>query len=153
EIAPGTATVLAQRLAVGDRILGVLAAARTARDRAFGDGDMRRLMLLAGHVALALDNARLHHEVEANAHRLEEALDRLVVAERIATMGRLATGIGHEVSNPACAVLAHLELAREQLTVGRTHDVAESIRRASAGAQAVLDVVQALRPLAGSQPR
>jgi two-component system, NtrC family, sensor kinase len=152
-LSPGAEGVIAQRLAVGDRVLGVLSAARDRGEKEFGESDMRRAMLLAGHVALALENARLHAAVEDQARQLEQALDRLVVAERVATVGRLATGIGHEVSNPACAVLAHLEIAGEQLRAGQTADVDDALRRATAGARAILDVCAALRPLAGANPR
>ncbi len=151
-LAHGTGPVLVQRLAVHDRALGLLVATRPAGGRSFGDGDMRRAMLLAGHVALALENGRLHSDVEDHARRLEQALDALVVAERITTSARLAAGLGHEISNPACAVLAYLELAREQLRGGFTVEAGEAVERAAAGANAILDVCRSLR-LLGSSPR
>jgi two-component system NtrC family sensor kinase len=151
-LAHGTGPVLVQRLAVHERALGLLVAARRTGGRSFGDGDMRRAMLLAGHVALALENGRLHSDVEDHAQRLEQALDALVVAERISTSARLAAGLGHEISNPACAVLAYLELAREQLRGGFPTEAAEAVDRAAAGANAILDVCRSLR-LLGSSPR
>jgi len=151
-LAAGTGPVLVQRLAIHERPVGLLVAGRRPGGRSFGDGDMRRAMLLCGHVALALENGRLHSAVEDNARRLEQALDRLVVAERIATSARLAAGLGHEISNPACAVLAYLELAREQLRAGLAPEAADAVERASAGANAILDVCRSLR-LLGSSPR
>src|SRR5262249_36636025 len=151
-LAQGTGPVLVQRLAVHERPLGLLVASRRAGGRSFGDGDMRRAMLLAGHVALALENGRLHSDVEDHARRLEQALDARVVAARITTWGRLAAGLGQEISNPACAVLAYLELAREQLRGGFTGEAGEAVDRAAAGANAILDVCRSLR-LLGSSPR
>jgi signal transduction histidine kinase/ActR/RegA family two-component response regulator len=152
-LSPSAKTILAQRLRVGDRPVGVLAVARGEGSRKFGERDVRRIMLLAGHVALALENARLHAESAAKARDLEKALDQLVAAERIASIGRLSSGIGHEISNPACSVLAYLEVARDALAAGRTKEAADAIARAQVGANAVLDVCHALRPLASRRSR
>jgi two-component system, NtrC family, sensor kinase len=146
-LAPGSATVIAQPLSLSERALGLLSAGRSAGERGFGDGDMRRATLLGGHVALALDNGRLHAATAAQAKLLEQALDRLVVAERIATVSRLASGIGHEIANPTAAVLAHLELARDHLRAGALDNARDSLARAGAGARTILDICQALRPL------
>src|SRR5215470_9327632 len=132
-VAPGAAEAIVQRLAIGERALGLLVAARPPGARRFGDRDMRRLMILAGLVALALDNARLHAGARDQARKLDEALDRLVAAERIATVARLAAGLGHEIANPAGAALAHLELVQGHLDAGRGADAQEAIGRAVAG--------------------
>src|SRR5262249_5789804 len=81
------------------------------------------------------------------ARKLDEALDRLVAAERIATVARLAAGLGHEIANPASAALAHLELAQGHADRGRITEAGESLARAAAGVQAGPDVCQALGPL------
>lgn len=146
-LAPGAAEAIVQRLAIGDRVLGLLVAARLPERRRFGDRDLRRVMMLAGLVALALDNAKLHAGAREQARKLDEALDRLVAAERIATVARLAAGLGHEIANPAGAALAHLELTQGHVERGRNTEALESIARAAAGVQAVLDVCQALGPL------
>jgi C4-dicarboxylate-specific signal transduction histidine kinase len=110
-------------------------------------------MVLAGHVALALENARLHAETESQAFEIERAFDRLVVAERVATMARLSQGLGHEIANPACAVLASLDVAQIALDAGKTREAMDAIRHAQVGTNAVLDVCQALRPLAGGRSK
>ncbi|HWO14419.1 MAG TPA: response regulator [Polyangiaceae bacterium] len=40
---------------------------------------------------------------------------RLLVADRMASIGMLAAGVAHEINNPLAAVLANLELATDQL--------------------------------------
>ncbi len=153
-LSPSAHQILAHRLAVGDRLIGLLAVARTRTARGFGERDMRRLMLLAGHITLAFENARLHAETEEQGRKLVQALDRVVAAERIASIGRLSAGIGHEISNPACSVLAYLEVAREAMARGRNTDVSDALDRATRGANSILDVCQALRPLGrGQGPR
>jgi signal transduction histidine kinase len=152
-LAPGAREIVAQPLVAGDRALGLLHAARASGARGFGEADLQRLALLAGHIALALENGRLHAESRAQAYKLERTLDRLVVAERIAAISRLAAGLGHEIANPASAVLAHLEVARDMLAGGRPDDVRLALARADLGARAILDICQALRPLGAGDQR
>jgi signal transduction histidine kinase/CheY-like chemotaxis protein len=152
-LAPGAGSIIVQPLSVGDRAVGLLAAARAPRERSFGDGDLRRTTLVAGHVALALENGRLHAATEAQARQLERALDRLVVAERIATVSRLASGLGHEIANPTAAVQAHLEIARELIDAGRPAEARDALERAGAGARGILDICQSLRPLSHAGQR
>lgn len=45
---------------------------------------------------------------------LEQARDELVVSEKLATVGRLAAGVAHEVGNPLTSVMGYLELLREE---------------------------------------
>jgi PAS domain S-box-containing protein len=47
----------------------------------------------------------------------ERALrDRLLMADRMAAVGTLASGVAHEINNPLACVTANLELLREELT-------------------------------------
>lgn len=147
-LAPGARSVMAMRLAVGENLVGLLVAARGTEKRAFGERDLRRAMMLMAHSSLALENARLHSRAEAQSSELRQAQGQLVVAERIATVSRLSLGLGHEIANPASAILANLEVAKEA-TVAENQDMAlDAIARANAGATAILGVCQALRPLA-----
>jgi C4-dicarboxylate-specific signal transduction histidine kinase/FixJ family two-component response regulator len=158
-VAPSARTMLAIRLTVGERLVGVLTATRAAGEADFGERDLRRASLLAGHASLALDNARLHAELEAQTSALEHAADRLIAAERVGTLARLAASLGHEIANPAFAVLASLELAETALParIAENPDtpdsVLEAIIRARAGANAILSLCEALRPLSQGRGR
>jgi two-component system, NtrC family, sensor kinase len=74
---------------------------------------------LAG--ALGDERARLAAKVEelerANAE-LARARESLLVSERLATVGRLASGIAHEVGNPLGAIAGYVELARNRVAEG-----------------------------------
>jgi two-component system, NtrC family, sensor kinase len=74
---------------------------------------------LAG--ALGDERARIAAKVEelerANAE-LARARESLLVSERLATVGRLASGIAHEVGNPLGAIAGYVELARNRVAAG-----------------------------------
>jgi two-component system NtrC family sensor kinase len=78
--------------------------------------------------SLGEERARLDAKVEelaaANRH-LEQTREDLLRAERLATVGRLASGIAHEVGNPLGAIAGYADLARTRLRDGR--GVAEAI--------------------------
>jgi two-component system NtrC family sensor kinase len=53
-------------------------------------------------------------ELERLNKKLSEARDSLVRSEKLATVGRLAAGVAHEVGNPLGAILGYLELAKSK---------------------------------------
>jgi signal transduction histidine kinase len=52
-------------------------------------------------------------ELEAKTEELRQAQQVLIRSERLASVGRLAAGLAHEIGNPLTAVLGLLELLRE----------------------------------------
>jgi signal transduction histidine kinase len=114
--------------------------------------------------ALAAERARLADKV-AELERANDALLRarasLVRAERLATAGRLASGIAHEVGNPLGAIAGYAELARERLAAldrGRPEgrpggaaperEVDDFLARIAAEAQRIDGIVRGLLDLA-----
>ncbi len=53
-------------------------------------------------------------ELQRLNRQLADARDSLVRSEKLATVGRLAAGVAHEVGNPLGAILGYLELARSK---------------------------------------
>ena len=47
-----------------------------------------------------------------SVHRIE---DEIELSHRLAAIGRLASGVGHEVKNPINAIVVHLEVLRQKL--------------------------------------
>lgn len=65
------------------------------------------------------------HDVES----VREIENELEVSRRMAAIGRLTSGVGHEVKNPINAIVVHLELLRSKMT-------------GNSGAERHLDVIQ-----------
>jgi len=100
-------------------------------------------------------------------HDLESAAEiesELELSRRMAAIGRLTSGVGHEVKNPINAIVVHLELLKSKLSeadgpAGRHLDVIEAeIRRLDRVVQTLVDFArpvevqlreQDLRPVIG----
>jgi signal transduction histidine kinase len=68
--------------------------------------------------ALSAERARLAEkvgELERANEALRRAGDQVARSERLATVGRLGSGIAHEVGNPLGAITGYVELARDRL--------------------------------------
>ena len=85
------------------------------------------LALLLG--AFAMNEARRRRSLEATAReesRVRELERQLFHAERLSTVGRLASGMAHEINNPMEGMSNYLGLARDDLARG---DAASARRR------------------------
>jgi PAS domain S-box-containing protein len=78
---------------------------------------------------------------------------RLVMADRLASVGTMAAGVAHEINNPLVYVLHNITFAVEQierlaLTGDRIGGVREALEDASRGAERIRDIVRDLGVLA-----
>ncbi len=91
----------------GEQLLGViLLGPKRTGDPYFAE-DLDLLATLAGQAAIALRNAQLYSQlVVAEAERRR--------AERLASIGALASGIAHEIKNPLVAIRTFAELFPER---------------------------------------
>ncbi|HEY3452373.1 MAG TPA: response regulator [Myxococcales bacterium] len=126
-------------LAVGERLLGVLALNRGGNEPRFRRADLHRAAMLASMIQLALENARL--------------LRQTVASERLASLGTIASSITHEINNPLTYVLGNLERAEELLRgapAPTPQDLLELLEDAVEGAERIGCIVRDMRTIARS---
>jgi signal transduction histidine kinase len=145
-----------------ERLLHAAAAIGTGgRDRlpvlgeAEGVATLPRAALAFERVAAELDEerARLAAKVDelTRANRaLADARESLLRSEKLATVGRLAAGLAHEVGNPLGAISGYVELARARLPREHDPELADSLSRIAAAAaridRTVRDLLDFARP-------
>jgi signal transduction histidine kinase/HAMP domain-containing protein len=100
---------------------------------------------------LARANAQLTQSLE----QLQATQSQLLFSDRLATIGQLAAGVGHEINNPLAFILSNLSYAQQVLNeTGFTparpqgEEMAEALAEAREGAERVRVIVQDLKMLA-----
>ena len=114
-------SLLVAPLLIGARRIGTISVEGGEMD-AFSPDDERLLTTLASQAAIAIENARLFKElerarmeleewskelerrVEERTRELKEAQDRLIHAERLATIGQLGASVAHELRHPLSVI-------------------------------------------------
>jgi signal transduction histidine kinase len=71
---------------------------------------------LAHHAAIAMENARLFQELKRSCEDLRRSQELLLRQEKMAALGRLASGLAHELNNPLAAVAGFAEGLLEKVT-------------------------------------
>jgi two-component system, NtrC family, sensor kinase len=118
---------------------------------------------LLGRLAPAVNrlDARLREErarVQAQIGELQRSNDELRAAraevarsERLASVGRLAAGVAHEVGNPMAAVIGYLGILRDRLKQGKdASDYVDRIARETERIDRILrDLIDLARPRSG----
>jgi two-component system NtrC family sensor kinase len=87
-------------------------------------GDLARsfndmsLQLHAAHEEVVASNKTLEDRVEQKTHELRRAHDHMLHAEKMATIGKMAAVVAHEINNPLSGILTYAKLLHKWLDRG-----------------------------------
>jgi signal transduction histidine kinase len=105
--------------------------------------------------ALIEERARLAAKVEELTRviqALAAARESLLRSEKLATVGRLAAGVAHEIGNPLGAITGYAEVTRSRLLPAADPEVKEGLDRIAAAADRIDRIVRGLLDFARPAP-
>jgi signal transduction histidine kinase/PAS domain-containing protein len=85
-------------------VVGVVLADNVYSGREITEEHTEMLELFANQAGLAIENARAYAELRDQMKRLRSAHAQLVHAENLATIGRMAAHVAHEIRNPLTTI-------------------------------------------------
>ena len=113
------ASMLYLPLSYKDKRIGVITA-QSFNKNSYTEYHLNILRNLATYTAIALDNADAYRQLNMTVNQLNAALDnlkstqeKLVVQQKLASLGQLTAGIAHEIKNPLNFVNNFAELSQE----------------------------------------
>jgi signal transduction histidine kinase len=103
--------------------------------RRFQETDLALLDAMANQAAVAIHMARLYdslqtrnEQLEATLAELKETQDELVRAERLSTVGKLASSIIHDIKSPLTVIKGYVTfLARDDLATEKRQQIARTV--------------------------
>jgi len=92
------------------RLKGVLTLTPKISGAPFTENDLEFLTTLANQLGVAIENAELYESVKSTNRELRRAQRQLIQSENLATVGRLAATLAHEINNPLGIIKNYLTL-------------------------------------------
>jgi len=132
-------------------VLGVINVSDKISGESFTQREQTLLSVLTGQAAVTIENFMLFNEIQKKIIDLKRAIEQLNLAqqqliqsEKLAALGRFATGIAHEVKNPLGIILGGMEFLELKLPRAESeiktaiHKVEEATLRANVIVQNLL---------------
>ena len=102
------------------RLFGNLYVTEKQGEEEFSKEDEKLAVTLAAQAAAAIESASLHEEVQRSYEELKRSQRLLVRQEKLASLGRLAAGLAHELNNPLSSVAGFAEALQRRAGEGET---------------------------------
>ena len=100
------------------RVFGNLYLTEKQGAEEFSKEDERLAMTLAAQAGIAIENASLYEELRRSYEELKQSQALLVRQEKLASLGRLAAGVAHELNNPLSSVAGFAEALQRRAAEG-----------------------------------
>jgi signal transduction histidine kinase/HAMP domain-containing protein len=115
----------------------------------FTDEDSKILIILANHMAVAMENADLYRNLQNKMAELRETQEQLIQSAKLAAIGELASNVAHEINNPLTSIIGFAELSKEDDDIESMRKSIGIIEKESLRAR---DIVKQLLDFARKKP-
>lgn len=132
-----------------DKILGILYVDTKGKVISFSKADLEMLTAISHQASVAIDNAQLFADVKKANQELKQQQDQLIEAEKLSALGKLASGVAHEINNPMTSIMGYSELTvselkRQPFTEKETKECLEFVEIVLSEAHRCQSIVQTL---------
>jgi len=134
-----------------DEPIGLMIADNKYSRNPIGQNLVELIERFGRQASLAIANARAYQRIREQLEELHRTRDKLIEAERMASVGRMASHLAHEIRNPLTAIGGFAaSIARQHRDDAATHRKAriiyDEVRRLERTLVNVLDYTRPLRP-------
>lgn len=152
-----TRGLIAAPMLLQNQVLGALVLQSSHLGQRFSESDLDLVSVVASTVGVGLENLRLAQKREQTIAQLEQAQaqllatqQRLIQSEQMAALGRLSSGIAHEVKNHLSPFMLATMIAKKYPADAEIQESAEIMLEAQ---QHILDLVNEVRAFAQGNQR
>jgi len=110
-------------------VLGALYVDNQETSAPFSPESLKTAEALARHAALAIENARFFEREQRTIRELRAAQKQLLQSEKLATIGRMAADLAHELNTPLTYIMGNLELLHAHTLTTGQQDMLASIAK------------------------
>ena len=130
----GLSALVAAPLFLENKVFGVLISGRRVA-HGFSSGECEFLRQLSEHVALAVQQSRLHSALQTAYEDLRQTQEAVMRQEKLRVLGQMASGIAHDINNALSPASLYTEslLERDQGLSPATRNCLVIIQRAIEG--------------------
>jgi signal transduction histidine kinase len=112
--------------------------------------DLLHLLVAISDIAAnAIHRQALHQQLEEQYRAYKIAQQQLAQSEKLAALGKMITGIAHEVNNPLAAILLYAQILQQQ---NANESMASSLDKIVQEAQRAAQIVRGLLDFARQRP-
>ncbi|BAY71870.1 trifunctional serine/threonine-protein kinase/ATP-binding protein/sensor histidine kinase [Anabaena sp. FACHB-709] len=96
-------------------LIGILYLENQVTSDVFTSDRLLVLRFLSSQAVIALENARLYHQVQQTLEDLQQAQVQMVQNEKMSALGNLVAGVAHEINNPVGCIVGNISAAQEYI--------------------------------------
>jgi PAS domain S-box-containing protein len=120
-----------------EKILGVLGTSSRS-EREFGPADENIMVAVGRQLATTIDKIQLYEETRKAYEDLRRTQEQLLQSEKMSAVGRLISGVAHELNNPLTAISGYTQLLESEELDPNVQEFIQKLRKQTERAQRIV---------------